>query len=832
MIELKNITKIYQSKKSFSTVAIDNINLKFDNKGLVFIVGKSGSGKSTLLNLLGGLDSPTSGEISINGRDISSFSQSQYDSYRNTYIGFVFQEFNILEQYNVYENIELSLRLQGKKTSKKEMNHLLNKLGLTNLELRKINELSGGQKQKVAIARALVKKPEVILADEPTGNLDQESSEQIFKILKEISKEQLVVVVSHDLESAQRYASRIIEIEDGKIIADSNNTVKNKGEEFILKESKLPMSYVLKMAITSFKRKPVKLFMTILLTAISFIFLGITVNCVLFDKTMLIVNTMKDNNNYLYDVFHTERKGNLAIQGLELNSNDFTNISHLTSSLVNPIYLLYDNNKLLQFEFVENNIQSEYYDKEISYLRFIEVKDERILGRLIGRAPQRKGEIVVHKYIADYAIQFGIKTTNGNLYFPESYLELVSNNEKIKLGNNEVVITGIIDDDNSLFLSAKETGVFENKELGIFFSESYVNRAIDIYVKDFVDTVSLRSDDKTILDYVIIQNQKGDKSLYGLDTKFVFLQEEVDIITKKNIRKMDSLDEDEIVLSSETLMKFDDKFNSEFNKYLLEHSNNTFEESLREFSSSYLARNKLSVYLSIYLQDFSIENKKVEIVGISLDKNNYISYHYTDHYHPQLKKIYSVRIFDDNIDSLTKSLNKLMYNNYVSNSNKVSPGVYYSYDVLVDVSGKLIDVIFYYEALDIVFLILSIIFILFTLLLFSNFISVSISYCKKEIGILRALGASRRDIIKIFGYESVIIGILSWLIAMIGWIITCQILNQNIFSNLFYELNGIVTHPFVPIIMLLYMLAIALLITSISIRRIVKINPIDAILNK
>ncbi len=832
MIELKNVTKVYKSKKSSSTVALDNINLNFDNKGMVFIVGKSGSGKSTLLNLLGGLDIFTSGEILINGKNISSFNQDQFDSYRNTYIGFIFQEFNVLEQYNVYENIELSLRLQNQKVLKSDIDKLLHKLELDGLGTRKINELSGGQKQRVAIARALIKNPKIILADEPTGNLDKKSSEQIFNILKEISKNQLVIVVSHDISSAEKYASRIIEIEDGKIIKDSNSKItKTEEENLDLKKSKLPVFYALKMAITSFKRKPVKLFMTVLLTAISLIFMGLTVNCVLFDKTMLIVNTMQDNENYVYDIFNSRLGSDDSISPLEFNDNDLTNISTITSSLLNPSYLLYDNNQLLHFEFGENDMTSNYYRRISGSFQFIEVKDERILGNLIGRAPQKNNEVVVHKYFADYAIKFGIQDVHGQLYFPSSYLELVSSNKEIKLGDNSVIITGIIDDDDNLFTSAKESGVFKDEELEIYFNDNYVNKASYIYVRDFVDHALLRNDEEVMLDYVIIYNQDGSKSLYGLDTKFSFLQEDVNIITKDGIRNINELKEGEVILSSTSLQKFDDSFDSEFNNYLLEHSSNTYEESLNEFVKLYLSNHKQELYLSIYLQDFSIENKPVEVIGISLDDNNYISHHYTDNYHPISKKLYSLRIFDDRMNSLYQSFNNLVYNDYLSNS-KLSPGRYYSYDVLVDPSNKLIDVIAYYEALDILFLILSIVFCLFTLLLFSNFISVSISYCKKEIGILRALGASRRDIIKIFGYESLIIGILSWVLAVVGWFVVCNILNKELFSNLYYTLNGIVTHPLVPIIMLLYTLAIALLITSLSITRITKIKPIDAILNK
>ena len=220
MIEVKNISKTYKSKGGVITKALDNVSIKFPEKGLVFLLGKSGSGKSTLLNMIGGLDYPDSGEIIVKGRSSSSFSRSDFDSYRNTYIGFIFQEYNILEEFNIEQNIALALQLQGKKSNKEAVNALLKEVDLEGFNKRKPNTLSGGQKQRIAIARALIKSPEIIMADEPTGALDSATGRQVLTTLKKLSATKLVIIVSHDQDFAEEYGDRIVELMDGKIISD------------------------------------------------------------------------------------------------------------------------------------------------------------------------------------------------------------------------------------------------------------------------------------------------------------------------------------------------------------------------------------------------------------------------------------------------------------------------------------------------------------------------------------------------------------------------------------------------------------------------------------
>ena len=297
MIQITNLKKDYTSKTGVTTNALKSINLNIGEKGLVFIIGKSGSGKSTLLNVLGGLDNITKGQILINNKDLTKFNEKELDSYRNTYVGFVFQDFNLLEQYSVSENIELANSLQGKETNKEELENLLTKLEINEFKDRKINELSGGQKQRVSIARALIKKPNLLLCDEPTGNLDINTGAQIFNVLQEISKERLVIVVSHDLDSARKYANRIIQIEDGNIVNDANTMIEEQTQSTMnLVKSKLPLKYALKLIKTNLKIKKKKLFITLLIAAITLIFLGFTTNLAIFKESRLVANYLKDNN--------------------------------------------------------------------------------------------------------------------------------------------------------------------------------------------------------------------------------------------------------------------------------------------------------------------------------------------------------------------------------------------------------------------------------------------------------------------------------------------------------------------------------------------------------
>ena len=227
MIKITSLNKIYKSKKRKNCHALKDINLTLPDAGLVFVLGKSGSGKSTLLNLIGGLDNVTSGSIEVDGNDLAKFKEKDFCNYRNSHIGFIFQDYHLIDELTVYENIKLSLDLEHR-NEKHLVGEALARVDLAGYEDRYPSELSGGEQQRVAIARAIVKKPRIILADEPTGNLDTNTARAIVELLKELSRECLILVVSHNINDANSYADRIIELKKGEIISD-----KSRNPEFL-----------------------------------------------------------------------------------------------------------------------------------------------------------------------------------------------------------------------------------------------------------------------------------------------------------------------------------------------------------------------------------------------------------------------------------------------------------------------------------------------------------------------------------------------------------------------------------------------------------------------
>ena len=223
MLQIKNISKKYKTGELVQ-IALNNVSLNFRDNEFVSILGPSGSGKTTLLNIVGGLDSYDSGDLIINNISTKHYNSHDWDSYRNHTIGFVFQSYNLIPHQTVLSNVELALTISGisKKERRKRALETLEKVGLKEQAHKRPNQMSGGQMQRVAIARALVNNPEILLADEPTGALDTETSVQVMELLKEVAKDRLVIMVTHNPELAETYSTRIVKLRDGKIIDDTN----------------------------------------------------------------------------------------------------------------------------------------------------------------------------------------------------------------------------------------------------------------------------------------------------------------------------------------------------------------------------------------------------------------------------------------------------------------------------------------------------------------------------------------------------------------------------------------------------------------------------------
>lgn len=291
MIIVKDLNKTYRMKKGDTVHALNGISLSLPEAGMVFILGKSGSGKSTFLNIIGGLDKADSGELIVNGKSLHKFSPADYDYYRNTCVGFVFQDYNLIDELTVEQNIALALQLQ-KKTSatEEEVKRVLGLVDLQDFGKRHPNMLSGGQRQRIAIARALIKNPDIILADEPTGALDSETGKDILEMLKRLSEERLVLIVSHDREAAEKFGDRIIELKDGKItadrtageVSDRQQKADDRDDHGMIK-SGLPFAYALKLGASSLTRHRIRLAFMLIISILAFTMFGAASTATLYD---------------------------------------------------------------------------------------------------------------------------------------------------------------------------------------------------------------------------------------------------------------------------------------------------------------------------------------------------------------------------------------------------------------------------------------------------------------------------------------------------------------------------------------------------------------------
>lgn len=447
MLELKNVSKFYY-KKGIVSSGISKVSLKFDMGEFIAITGESGSGKSTLLNVISGLDTYEEGEMYVNGEETSHYNEEDYEEYRKKYIGNIFQSFNLVNSYTVYQNVELVLLINGetRRSVKHKVIDILKKVDLYKYRHTKVSKLSGGMKQRVSIARCLAKDTPIIIADEPTGNLDSKNAKSVLKLLYEISKYKLVIVVTHNFEQISEYATRRITMHDGSVIEDMK--LKDKNEVKEVNTSKFKKTKVisnLRLGIrNTFNIVPKFLLLT-------FVYAFVLISIVGVYSAFLEL----ESANNAYNSFFNETDANKRVIVKKKDNSSFTNE---------------EINRLKSISNVEKVITNDYvYDYSMSLIDYENIfldsnfmKLEEFKGKLkYGRMPLNENEIIV-------------SGSKENYYIEDMGSELINKEVSINSGSDEIKVKII------------GVSVFEKYN---WMVTSYVSDKIYNYVENQVEQV-------------------------------------------------------------------------------------------------------------------------------------------------------------------------------------------------------------------------------------------------------------------------------------------------------------------------------------------------------
>ena len=790
MIELNNISKTYLTKSKIATQALKDVNLELPCNGMVMVLGKSGCGKSTLLNIIGGIDNYSGGVMIVDGNSTKDFSPRQWDDYRNNTVGFVFQEFNLLDDYNVRGNLMLASGLQGHKDGDERIAKALSVVGLDGYESRKISEMSGGQKQRIAIARALVKDSKIILADEPTGNLDSDTAIEIMELLRTISKEKLVVVVTHDRENAERYADRIVEFADGvmtsdtivdneDILQDNSNDVhidivhKNVGRS--QNKSKLNhicLASLFKMSLNNLWKKKYRLIVTVMLFAFSLSCFGLGITAMRADDLEIEYNAYED-----YGL--TEIKaGAVNDNGGYFSDADF---NELQSSLPN-----HNLNKIYDLSSLQPNLNKQEHKSLIP--ETTAVIDEKILEQYCydmvdgGVLPSAYNEYCISKYTADAIIANnvfdGVETYEdmmGKDYFEideQSGMKLVGIVDTYTKELHDSVYDSIAKDMGDDGEDIYEMMIEEN------LSRSYCDSIL--VHNEFIENIYLNTFNATITSKYQGTSKVSQESYYNLcfdnDVKYI------------KSRGDAPLEHNEIIVPRDHIVMSPEDF-------------------LRSQGMELDARINDSEIIPVKVVGYYENSSQEKCTNIIISDD----FMYDVHKDNQIKGI-NTSFTADNKENI-KLLSEF-------NEADISIVTFLSYDLMSMRSS-----IKTYAEMG---LYASIAFGLFSIALMLNVIISSINDSKKQVGILRAMGMSNRSVMLIYLMEALIITALSALIACICLPVLAYVL---VVSNIkyFFTINYLVVTIVEFVAMFGLSIAIGIIGSIVPIITKSKAKPIDLI---
>ncbi len=838
LVKLEGVNKYYQSGDE-KVHALKNISLELPKSGLVFVLGQSGCGKSTLLNILGGLDKPDEGRILIEGADFSKFTSANLNDYLNSYLGFIFQEYNILKDLNLYDNIALPLEMQNinKKEIKKKTLEIIDQVGLSALKKRKINQLSGGQRQRIAVARALIKNPKMIIADEPTGNLDSVTGETIFELLKNLSKDRLVLIVTHDEESAYRFGDRIIKIEDGQLVEDivapfaeqdkqpllppvidenlplskvvSTRNRDDKPENGLLKLTKVstPIGTSFKLALKNINHKKLRFILMTLVCALSLAFFSFTIE-LNDDPIRQNIYTSVDNN-YLYaDLLEKSELPEGYVKnsiyddyiGTQLPNNSYETIKEKIPSLTVHEY----KNVSVNYSDFSSQVDS-FFTGELSYLTKFDSRNNYKL--LYGRTPVLdQNEIMITDYIAETLIRMNY------LQEAKSYSDFLG--RYIKIATDKYYkIVGIIDTNFEKYTHfSKQAIIDDTSKLNYaFFNEYKMMNTIYLCEKDFINESNVMSKKIDLTD-VSFNVQLRNTSSTSINNSIVV----TDHLPIKEVIKSGNdtgtigreVDHDnyEIVVPYNVLV----------NLYgLTSREPTSYDEYRRTWNR--IPNNK-KIKLTIANNVGDVETLDVTIVGVTQLNSSYIS--------------------------VSNKVMEFIFKN-VSNSSyllaEVSPFEDIAYEQFETAynEGYILDLFAYradidsYEISPFVNLLSKaglFVFAVFTIGILWTIISLDIVDQKKEIGTFRSIGLSGFRVSLLFIFQTLIICLISYVIALFVGNYAITLFNSTIYdtTNVIHLSMYMMTYRS-PIFLLIFLLVITSLALFLPLYKIMSQKIIDVI---
>lgn len=534
MLKLKNISKSYKTGE-FNQKALNKVNIEFRKSEFVSILGASGSGKTTLLNIIGGLDRYDSGDLIINNKSTKNFKNKNWDSYRNNCVGFIFQNYNLISHISILDNVEMSMTLSGvgRKKRRKKAKEILKKVGLIEHIHKKPNQLSGGQMQRVAIARALVNDPDIILADEPTGALDSKTSIQIMELIKEIAKDKLVIMVTHNPELAKDYSTRIIELKDGKLISDSNpiEETETDKDSFIIKKTSMSFIQALKLSFNNIKTKKGRTLLTAFASSIGII--GIALILALSNGFDLQIDKFEQNTLSSLPIVISETAMNLDPESLEKMMTEEEKLEK------------YSDKEIIYPFNVEEQINLHMNKIDENYVNYVEkIDNDLITGITYGKITRLntliKNDGVIENI--DLSNEFFMLPTSKDNTFINTYYDLIYGS----LPENKEDIILIVDSKNRIKSSLLELlGYDKNEEVSF---KDIVNKEIKVamnndYYKNYGDFFMINTDlnqiynsDNTLTLKIsgIIRGKEDKETLVGSDSGLSYTNELIDYVSEKN----------------------------------------------------------------------------------------------------------------------------------------------------------------------------------------------------------------------------------------------------------------------------------------------------------